>query len=400
MFKFWRRKHDEASAIESPVSQAESSDNGDKKTFLGGLFSKREEIEKAILAAPSEVAEITQAEYENHEASETPLSQDLPGPAIELHQEISLEAAQSPESSYPSSGNSELVEVELPKRKISGVRSLFGKAMDLDSLEEILLRADFGLETAEEITQELKTISGTRGASSDAELRLLLKDLLTEKLRRSDSALNLSDAKLPYVLLVVGVNGAGKTTTIGKLAKWLRDGQWQVVLGAADTFRAAAVDQLGTWAERSGSELVRPEKEGQDPAAVAYQTVEKAISSGADIAIIDTAGRLQNKKDLMDELAKIRRAVEKQAQVNEVLLVIDATTGQNGLSQAKAFTDVANVTGIVMTKLDGSAKGGILYSLQRELDIPIKLVGVGEGVNDFAFFDPEEFARGLVAPSA
>lgn len=400
MFKFWRRKHDEASAIESPVSDAESSDKGDKKTFLGGLFSKREESAKATLAAPPEVPEITQTEDENSEApnassSVTPIEQDR------VLEAKSHQVAETPTSSFHlSSDNSELVEVELPKRKLSGVRSLFGKSMDLDSLEEILLRADFGLETAEEITQELKTLSIKNGTSSDAGLRLLMKDLLTEKLRRSDSALNLSDANLPYVLLVVGVNGAGKTTTIGKLAKWLRDGQWQVVLGAADTFRAAAVEQLGTWAERSGSELVRPEKEGQDPAAVAYQTVEKAISSGADIAIIDTAGRLQNKKDLMDELAKIRRAVEKQAQVNEVLLVIDATTGQNGLSQARAFTEVANVTGIVMTKLDGSAKGGILYSLQRELDIPIKLVGVGEGVNDFAFFDPEEFALGLVAPSA
>jgi fused signal recognition particle receptor len=146
--------------------------------------------------------------------------------------------------------------------------------------------------------------------------------------------------------------------------------------------------------------IVSPDREGQDPASVAYQTVERAVSDAADIAIIDTAGRLQNKKDLMDELSKIRRAVEKLAQVNEVLLVIDATTGQNGLSQARAFTEVASVTGIVMTKLDGSAKGGILYSLQRELDIPIKLVGVGEGINDFAFFDAEEFALGLVSQRA
>jgi fused signal recognition particle receptor len=199
------------------------------------------------------------------------------------------------------------------------------------------------------------------------------------------------------VFLVVGVNGAGKTTTIGKLARWLRDGDWRVVLGAADTFRAAAVEQLATWAERADSELVRPEREGQDPAAVAYQTVERAIATDADIAIIDTAGRLQNKKDLMDELGKIRRAVEKQAEITEVLLVIDATVGQNGLSQAKAFAEVAAVTGVVLTKLDGTAKGGILYALQRELDLPIKLVGVGEGITDFAFFDPEEFARGLVA---
>jgi len=225
----------------------------------------------------------------------------------------------------------------------------------------------------------------------------VLRDLLVKKLTRSDAALNLSSGKLPYVFLVVGVNGAGKTTTIGKLSRWLKDGDWNVVLGAADTFRAAAVDQLATWAERSEAKLVRPEIQGQDPASVAYQTIERAIADDADIAIIDTAGRLQNKKDLMDELSKIRRAVEKQAEITEVLLVIDATTGQNAISQARAFTEVANVTGIILTKLDGTAKGGILYSLQQQLDIPVKLVGVGEQITDFAFFSPEEFAKGLVA---
>ncbi|MEK9578259.1 MAG: signal recognition particle-docking protein FtsY [Aquiluna sp.] len=291
-----------------------------------------------------------------------------------------------------------VVEVELPKRSLAdGIRSLFSSAVDLEDLEDILLLADFGVDASVEITEELKRQAAKTGASSDAELRLLLKDLLVQKLKRDDAALNLSDGKLPYVFLVVGVNGAGKTTTIGKLTKWLRDGDWHVVVGAADTFRAAAVDQIATWVDRAGAKLVRPEREGQDPASVAYQTVEQAIAQDADIAIIDTAGRLQNKKDLMDELGKIRRAVEKQAQINEVLLVIDATTGQNAINQAKAFTEVANVTGIVMTKLDGTAKGGILYTIQSMLDLPVKLVGVGEGVNDFAFFDPEEFAKGLVA---
>ncbi len=289
-------------------------------------------------------------------------------------------------------------EVELPKRSLGdGVRSLFSSAVELDDLEDILIRADFGVDAALEISEELKREANRAGASSDAELRLLLKDLLTKKLTRSDAALNLSDGKLPYVILVVGVNGAGKTTTIGKLARWLKDGDWNVVLGAADTFRAAAVEQLGTWAKRADARLVGPEKEGQDPASVAYQTVELALSTDADIAIIDTAGRLQNKKDLMDELGKIRRAVEKQASIAEVLLVIDSTMGQNAMAQAKAFAEVADVTGIVMTKLDGTAKGGILYSLQEQLDLPVKLVGVGEGINDFAFFSPEEFAKGLVA---
>ncbi len=289
-------------------------------------------------------------------------------------------------------------EVELPKRSLGdGVRSLFSSAVELDDLEDILIRADFGVDAALDISEELKREANRSGASSDAELRLLLKELLTKKLTRSDAALNLSDGKLPYVILVVGVNGAGKTTTIGKLARWLKDGDWNVVLGAADTFRAAAVEQLGTWAKRADAKLVGPEKEGQGPASVAYQTVELALSTDADIAIIDTAGRLQNKKDLMDELGKIRRAVEKQASIAEVLLVIDSTMGQNAMAQAKAFAEVADVTGIVMTKLDGTAKGGILYSLQEQLDLPVKLVGVGEGINDFAFFSPEEFAKGLVA---
>jgi fused signal recognition particle receptor len=291
-----------------------------------------------------------------------------------------------------------VVEVELPERGLGeGIRSLFNSDVDLEDLEDILLRADFGVDAAVEITEDLKKAANKSGASSDAELRLFLKDLLTAKLTRKDAALNLSSGDLPYVILVVGVNGAGKTTTIGKLSRWLKDGDWSVVLGAADTFRAAAVEQLGTWAERAEAKLVRPEREGQDPASVAYQTVELALREQADIAIIDTAGRLQNKKDLMDELGKIRRAVEKQARITEVLLVIDATTGQNAIAQAKAFTEVAEVTGIVMTKLDGTAKGGIVYSLQQQLDLPVKLVGVGEGINDFAFFSPEEFAKGLVA---
>jgi len=292
----------------------------------------------------------------------------------------------------------DLVSVELPKRSLgTGIRSLFSGAMDIDELEDILILADFGVETAEEIAAELRGEANRQGVATDPELRLLLKDLLAKRLSRNDSALNLDDGTLPYVILVVGVNGAGKTTTIGKLARWLKDGEWEVVLGAADTYRAAAVDQLETWAKRADSPIVKPVKEGADPASVAYQTVEMAIRTQADIAIIDTAGRLQNKKDLMDELGKIRRAVEKQAKISEVLLVIDATNGQNAMSQARAFAEVAEVTGIVMTKLDGTAKGGILYSLQKEFDLPIKLVGVGEQINDFAFFSPEEFAKGLVA---
>lgn len=287
---------------------------------------------------------------------------------------------------------------ELPKRTIaSSFRSLFVSNINLEEIEELLIKADFGVESAEEISQELKQRAKQLGASSDSELRRLLKQLLTEKLTRSDSALNLSGEQLPHVILVVGVNGAGKTTTIGKLAKWFRDGDWNVVIGAADTFRAAAVEQLATWADRCGAKLIRPTSEGQDPAAVAFITVEQAIADQADLVIIDTAGRLQNKQDLMDELAKIIRAVEKKLPVSEVLLVLDATMGQNAISQAKAFTDSAKVTGIVLTKLDGSAKGGVAFAVQNQLYLPVKLVGVGERENDFSFFSAEEFASGLVS---
>lgn len=297
------------------------------------------------------------------------------------------------------SRNSEQAEaVELPTRTItSAIRSLFPKKIELEELEDVLIRADFGIDASEEITKELRQQASKLGITDDSQLRVLLRDLLSTKLTRADSELNLKSESFPYVFLVVGVNGVGKTTTIGKLAKWLTDGKWKVVIGAADTFRAAAVEQLATWADRAGAEIVRPQTAGQDPASVAYQTVERAIVDQADIAIIDTAGRLQNKQDLMDELSKITRSIQKQASVSEVLLVLDATMGQNALSQAKSFAEAASVTGVVLTKLDGSAKGGIAYAIQQQLGIPIKLVGVGEGENDFAFFSPKDFATGLVA---
>ncbi|MEY4423501.1 MAG: hypothetical protein RLZZ258_604 [Actinomycetota bacterium] len=296
----------------------------------------------------------------------------------------------------------ELVAVELPKRSAKkGIRSLFSRIKfdpeNLDDLEDILIQADFGLDAAVAIVDEVKLRAKKAGAESESQLKDILATVLAESLERSDKALNLSAGKLPYVFLVVGVNGVGKTTTIGKLANWLTEGDWKVFIGAADTFRAAAVDQVATWAERARATLVRPKQEGQDPASVAFESVEAAIKADADIVIIDTAGRLQNKIDLMGELDKIRRVIEKQAEISEVLLVLDATTGQNGLAQAKAFAEVAKVTGVVLTKLDGTAKGGIVFAIQKELGIPVKLVGVGEGINDFAFFDAQEFARGLVS---
>ncbi len=295
----------------------------------------------------------------------------------------------------------ELEQVELPKRSfVKGIKSIFTRIKfdveNLDDLEDTLIQSDFGVDASAQIVESVKQRAKKLGAKTEAELKEILVDVIAEALEREDKQLNLADGKLPYVILVVGVNGVGKTTTIGKLANWLNEGKWRVVIGAADTFRAAAVEQIATWAERANAQLIRPDAEGQDPASVAFKTVELALKNDADVAIIDTAGRLQNKKDLMAELDKIKRVVEKQAQISETLLVLDATTGQNGLVQAKAFAEVANVTGIVLTKLDGTAKGGIVYSIQRELGIPVKLVGVGEGIADFAFFDAREFAKGLV----
>ena len=317
-------------------------------------------------------------------------------------EESSVSVASEPAATTSTVPISELTPSNLPVRSSKkGIRSLFSFAKfdagDLQSLEDILIQADFGLAASEKIVASVKNLAKAQGASTEAQLREILAQVIESELAVSDRSLNLSSGKLPYVFLVVGVNGAGKTTTIGKLSNWLVEGSWSVVLGAADTFRAAAVDQLATWAKRSGARLVGPKSDGQDPASVAFEAVESAIDSESDIVIVDTAGRLQNKTDLMDELSKIRRVIEKRAEISEVLLVIDATTGQNGLAQAKAFAEVAKVTGIVLTKLDGTAKGGIAFAIQSELGIPIKLVGVGEGINDFAFFDPKEFATGLVA---
>lgn len=263
-----------------------------------------------------------------------------------------------------------------------------------DDLETALISADFGPVVTDEILDELRAEAKRLRVEDARELRGMLRDSIEERLAAYDSTLSLKER--PSVILVVGVNGVGKTTTIGKLANYLRSFDRKVVLGAADTFRAAAVEQLATWADRAGADVVKPEQQGQDPASVAFQTVSHAIAESCDVAIIDTAGRLQTKNDLMDELGKIRRVIEKQATIAEVLLVLDATTGQNGLVQAQAFLDVAGVTGLVLTKLDGSARGGFVLAVQQETGIPIKLVGQGEGIGDLTGFTPHIFARQLV----
>ncbi len=263
-----------------------------------------------------------------------------------------------------------------------------------DDLDDALIGADFGPDLTEQIVAELRAKVERYRTTDPRDLQRMLRETIEERLARYDPTLTLSNR--PAVVLVVGVNGVGKTTTIGKFARFLHSYQRSVVVGAADTFRAAAVEQLATWAERAGASVVRPQQPGQDPASVAFQTVERAQRDGIEIVLIDTAGRLQTKSGLMDELAKVRRVVEKLAPIAEVLLVLDATTGQNGLAQAEAFIEHAGVTGLVLTKLDGSAKGGFVLAVQEKTGIPIKLIGQGEGIADLTGFTPHVFAQQLV----
>jgi fused signal recognition particle receptor len=263
-----------------------------------------------------------------------------------------------------------------------------------EDLEDALIGADFGSETTDAIVEQLRAMVKKYNTTDPVDLKRMLREILEERLAKLDPTLKLTAR--PAVVLVVGVNGVGKTTTIGKFAKFLATHGRSVVVGAADTFRAAAVEQLATWAQRGGAQIVRPQQSGQDPASVAFQTVAKATRDGIEIVLIDTAGRLQTKSGLMDELSKIRRVIEKQAEIAEVLLVLDATTGQNGLAQAEAFIEHAGVTGLVLTKLDGSAKGGFVLAVQEKTGIPIKLVGQGEGIGDLTGFTPHVFAQNLV----
>ncbi|WP_170946043.1 signal recognition particle-docking protein FtsY [Rhodococcus sp. 14-2483-1-2] len=277
---------------------------------------------------------------------------------------------------------------------------LGGGDLDEDSWEEVedaLLIADIGSATTAEIMRTLREQMAARSIRTEADARALLREILVAQLHpefdRSIRALPHDGA--PAVLLVVGVNGTGKTTTTGKLARVLVADGRRVLLGAADTFRAAAADQLQTWAERVGAEVVRG-KEAADPAAVAFDAVSKGIENGVDVVLIDTAGRLHTKSGLMDELSKVKRVIEKRAHVDDVLLVLDATVGQNGLTQARVFAEIVNITGVVLTKLDGTAKGGIVFQVQRELGVPVKLVGLGEGADDLAPFEPGAFVDALL----
>lgn len=298
------------------------------------------------------------------------------------------------------------------KARLSKSGNPFGKALfnilakdqlseaDWEDVEDTLLLADVGAEASEQLVEELRNDARIAGQSDPAEVRAALKDKLLKLVGTdTDRRLNADKegANKPSVIIMVGVNGTGKTTTAGKLSRLLVSEGKQVMLGAADTFRAAAADQLETWGAKVGVPVVRSDKDGADPASVAFEASAKAKEENADVLIIDTAGRLQNKANLMDELGKIRRVTEKNLPVDEVLLVLDATTGQNGMTQAKVFAEAIGITGVVLSKLDGSAKGGIVISVQKELGVPVKLVGLGEGPDDLAPFDPEGFVDGILA---
>jgi len=269
--------------------------------------------------------------------------------------------------------------------KVRGVSS--ASALDWNEIESELLASDLGPSLVSELVESAKKMRG-----DDAEAAI--KEILTSKLSQRDRALFQGSGQ--KVIMVVGVNGTGKTTTVAKLAALLKSSGKTVLLGAADTFRAAAVAQLQTWGDRINVEVVSG-REGAEPAAVAFDSAKRALDEKSDYLIIDTAGRLHNKDDLMNELSKVKRVIEKVLPVAEVLLVIDGTTGQNGLAQAKIFSEAVSVTGIIVTKLDGSARGGIALAIESALDIPIKFIGTGEGQDDFAFFEPDRYIEGLLA---
>lgn len=368
-------------------------------------------VEPLTAPAPSEVVPPVEEAAPVEEAS--PVEEAAPAPAAEPEviapPAVEPEVAPVPqvppiEEIAPTEGRLDRLRGRLARSQSAVGKSLLGLLgggdLDEDSWEEIedtLLIADLGAATTTQIVERLRVQMAARSVRTEAEARAVLRDVLVEALHpeldRSIRALPHQDH--PAVLLVVGVNGTGKTTTTGKLARVLVADGRRVLLGAADTFRAAAADQLQTWAERVGAEVVRG-KEGADPAAIAFDAVARGTEQGVDAVLVDTAGRLHTKTGLMDELGKVKRVVEKKAAVDEVLLVLDATIGQNGLMQARVFAEVVDITGVVLTKLDGTAKGGIVFQVQHELGVPVKLVGLGEGADDLAPFEPGAFVDALL----
>ncbi|MCG5446323.1 MULTISPECIES: signal recognition particle-docking protein FtsY [Micromonospora] len=348
---------------------------------------------------------------------DTRAEEDLAGPPVEAPESdlstgvlVEPPPVLEPQVEVPEPTAGRLVRL---RSRLSRSQNVFGKGLlgllardhlDEDVWEEIedsLITADVGVDSTRDIVDRLRERTRVLGTRSASELRALLAAELVNALDPSlDRSLRTAPKDgVPAVVLVVGVNGAGKTTTCGKIARVLVADGRSVLLGAADTFRAAAADQLETWGSRVGAETVRG-PEAADPASVAFDAVKRGIDTGVDTVLIDTAGRLQNKVGLMDELGKVKRVVEKQGPIDETLLILDATTGQNGLEQARVFTEVVNVTGVVLTKLDGTAKGGIVIAVQRKLGIPVKLVGLGEGKDDLAPFDPAQFVDALLGTEA
>ncbi|HME49657.1 signal recognition particle-docking protein FtsY [Mycobacterium sp.] len=331
----------------------------------------------------------------------------LPEPATDVSAEPATDVPAEPpaiDTIAPPDGRLTRLRGRLAKSQNALGRSMLGLlgGGDLDEeswqdVEDTLLAADLGPAATASVVSALRSRMAGGNVRTEADARAILRDVLITELRpdldRSIKALPHADS--PSVLLVVGVNGTGKTTTVGKLARVLVADGRRVVLGAADTFRAAAADQLQTWAARVGAHVIRG-PEGADPASVAFDAVDDGIKDGADVVVIDTAGRLHTKTGLMDELGKVKRVVSRRAPVDEVLLVLDATIGQNGLAQARVFAEVVDITGVVLTKLDGTAKGGIVFRVQQELGVPVKLVGLGEGPDDLAPFEPAAFVDALL----
>jgi fused signal recognition particle receptor len=365
---------------------------------------------RGLPPAPPAAPTITTPPAEPHIGEDAEVPRDEPRRTIE---EVELpEAPQSPEAltapeiEQPEPTAGRLIRL---RSRLSRSQNTLGKGLlallsrehlDEDTWEEIeetLLTADVGVTPTQELVERLRGRVKVLGTRTPAELRALLREeLITLVGTDFDRTLKTeSREEQPAVIMVVGVNGTGKTTTTGKLARVLVADGRSVVLGAADTFRAAATEQLQTWGDRVGARTVRG-PEGGDPASVAFDAVKEGIAEGADVVLIDTAGRLHTKTGLMDELGKVKRVVEKHGPVDEILLVLDATTGQNGLVQARVFAEVVDITGIVLTKLDGTAKGGIVVAVQRELGVPVKLIGLGEGADDLAPFEPEAFVDALI----
>lgn len=373
-----------------------------EKSTAQSAAASAENAEKTKEAAESAATE--SAESATSSATpESPVATE-PTPVGSAVTESATPAVETPEAAG--------TRMQRLKARLSKSGNPFGRALfnilakdqlsesDWEDVEDTLLLADVGAEASEQLVEELRNDARIAGQSDPAEVRAALKDKLLKLVGTdTDRRLNADKegANKPSVIIMVGVNGTGKTTTAGKLSRLLVSEGKQVMLGAADTFRAAAADQLETWGAKVGVPVVRSDKDGADPASVAFEASAKAKEANADVLIIDTAGRLQNKSNLMDELGKIRRVTEKNLPVDEVLLVLDATTGQNGMTQAKVFAEAIGITGVVLSKLDGSAKGGIVISVQKELGVPVKLVGLGEGPDDLAPFDPEGFVDGILA---